>query len=360
MTEVSYDIDDSLADLTVTVCLDEDVPIEPQPRPRNFEDDITLFAEQIGPPIRAEDVEFDIDANAQCRNLPIQAASVMELRLNPPAIGSMRNWEYLAMLLGMSMEEIVGLRRVESPVAKLLQNFADFSLRSLIAALKDTNRVDVLISLQPFINSIGNDSLAIGGGDSGLFDNATTTTDSADYGLAGPSSQPVSIPRPQRPFQIPDRFVLVTHHEPQDKSPQSKEIRKYFRSLFASLKASGEKEGTQILDVEECLDAQNLYPTMRRIYSQAQLIILYVSPLYFHEIHNQQQISPPNQKIQLKRYVEDLIGTESVEQGNGRFMVILKSPEDTEYRPLGWARNTLYYVFPNNWKDISNKCFNKV
>ncbi|CAD5210413.1 unnamed protein product [Bursaphelenchus okinawaensis] len=359
MTDVSYEIDDELGDtLTVTVCLDEDIPVEPQPRPRNFEDDLTLFNEQIGPPTKADDVEFHVDSNAHCRHIPVQAASIIELRLNPPAIGSMRNWEYLAMLLGMSMEEIVGFRRIENPMAKLLQKFANLTLNSFIRALKDTNRIDVLILLQPLINSIDTNKLALAAGaDSGQFDNADTSSYNE---LAGPSLFPQTIPRPvleQKAFKIPENYIFVTHHEAQDKSPESKHIRKYFRSFMANLKDIGNKNGTQILDIEDCLDIPNLYTTMMEIFSKARLILLYVSSSYFQDVHQPRSVAPPNQKTKLKKYVEELIGTESAESGNSRFMVVLTNPEDEKYRPVGWARNTIYYEFPANWNQICSKCF---
>jgi hypothetical protein len=46
--------------------------------------------------------------------IPAKLANQLELRLNPPACGSMRNWEFLAAHLGLSLEEIVGMRRSES------------------------------------------------------------------------------------------------------------------------------------------------------------------------------------------------------------------------------------------------------
>jgi hypothetical protein len=46
--------------------------------------------------------------------IPAKLANQLDLRLNPPACGSMRNWEFLAAHLGLSLEEIVGMRRSES------------------------------------------------------------------------------------------------------------------------------------------------------------------------------------------------------------------------------------------------------
>jgi len=56
-------------------------------------------------------------------HMPSLAAQALEMRLNSPALGRMRNWEFLAAQLGCSMDEIAGRRRRENPTRQLLQQF---------------------------------------------------------------------------------------------------------------------------------------------------------------------------------------------------------------------------------------------
>ncbi|KAI3415310.1 hypothetical protein GPALN_004923 [Globodera pallida] len=47
------------------------------------------------------------------RHLRGDMAQLLELRLNPPSCGSMRNWEFVAAHLGLDIEEIVQMRRTK-------------------------------------------------------------------------------------------------------------------------------------------------------------------------------------------------------------------------------------------------------
>lgn len=61
---------------------------------------------RIGPPTRARDVCPRVEPMLTVADLTPEVVRVIELRLNPCAIGSVKNWEFIGADLGASMVDI--------------------------------------------------------------------------------------------------------------------------------------------------------------------------------------------------------------------------------------------------------------
>lgn len=79
--------------LTVTICLDEEGTKDSS---NVSEEDIFGHIEQPS----ASKFVVPINPEIRISQLPAPIIRILGLRLNPPSIGTMRNWEYLAAILG--------------------------------------------------------------------------------------------------------------------------------------------------------------------------------------------------------------------------------------------------------------------
>lgn len=48
------------------------------------------------------------------RDISHEVSNILAIRLNTPSCGSMRNWEFLAACMGLSIDEIISMRKNES------------------------------------------------------------------------------------------------------------------------------------------------------------------------------------------------------------------------------------------------------
>lgn len=76
---------------------------------------------RIGPPAKASEYYIEVDSQLQVSHLTPFLIKQLELRLNPCALGTLKNWEYVCASLGSSTDEIVNLRRAESPTMAFLR-----------------------------------------------------------------------------------------------------------------------------------------------------------------------------------------------------------------------------------------------
>lgn len=83
---------------------------------------------RIGPPIKASEVSLEVDSRLQLAHLSPILIKLLELRLNPCSLGTLKNWEYVCASLGASSDEIANLRRAESPTMLFLNNYKVFFL----------------------------------------------------------------------------------------------------------------------------------------------------------------------------------------------------------------------------------------
>uniref|UniRef100_A0A915M4Z1 Uncharacterized protein n=1 Tax=Meloidogyne javanica TaxID=6303 RepID=A0A915M4Z1_MELJA len=118
------------------------LPISPSELISNFKQKNSLFSS-----ILIKDISFDLK-------------NILEIRLSTSSCGSMRNWEFLAACMGLSIDEIVGMRKNENPINILLQKFSDEYFLKLLELVGQSGRVDVLLALEPFIGKISNERCA--------------------------------------------------------------------------------------------------------------------------------------------------------------------------------------------------------
>lgn len=284
------------------------------------------------------------------RELSSALLYILELRLNPPACGSMRNWEFLAAHLGLSLDEIVGLRRNENPTRILLRKFGQESLLRFFELVAQAGRVDVLLSVLPFAAQLGQAAEAgiAPPAESPLFDSLISSSNSF-----------ASVPR-LRPSRSPPRqpFLLVLHHE----LPQNKNMRRFHRMLLKNLDRYAQDESIKVLDVDQCFDEENLFDSVQRHFERAWQVLLALSADYHESIASElADTAALDQKTQLKRHLHTMTFQEVLfNRGeNRRFRVLLMEGTRPEHIPRGWPSNTLHYRFPNDFSALCERLFDR-
>ncbi|KAI6172419.1 hypothetical protein M3Y98_00971300 [Aphelenchoides besseyi] len=341
------DLDDDAANtISLTICLDEDDTKYDQ-----VSNSGVSFFDMIDEPTTSG-LCMNVDANILIADLPGPVLQVLQQRLNSPAVGTMRNWEYVAMCLGSSLDEIATLRSSPYATQSILRAYRNHSFNSLLLAIKDARRLDVLIALKPHLQNIrplNKNERAVHLSNTrplspNMFDtnaiNHTSTFDSTIDQLNIRSSR-------SQPILPPKRFILLTHHE----VPGDKLKRKSYKTLFANLKKWGESSATDVVDINDCLDESDMHGVLKAHFHQARQIVLVASEAYEEVCHSKAETS--DGRLRLKRFLHQFMEQEYLKEGrNLRFRVILLCSSDHKYIPLGWASNTLFYLFPEQRNEI--------
>lgn len=364
---------------TVTVCLDDDLKDGEAAQLNGAFDDIQTPS--------TSDYVLLVNPQIRISQIPQPISKVLQLRLNPPAVGSMRNWEYIAALMGwhiksiecykffvgMSLDEISILRHQPNPMGQLLDNFADTYFNQLLDSIANVNRIDVLVSLRPHLKHIS----------------ANLVERRRQVGLAT-MMQNHSLRTPAQPTplqQLPSRFILVTHYEPpappnQDQQPDPNQMatlettdsglsvsnpsrrrkvtpeQKQFKYLFKNMQTWSEKHNLPVYDIDKCLDESNTMQSLEMFFNQATHILLVATKAYQEVVCNSKEPSLDS-TVDLKRQLAEFMQMEYMKNGrlNERFRVVVLDAADKKYLPMGWPSATIVYTFPENHTDLANRLF---
>lgn len=293
-------------------------------------------------------------------DLTQHAFNLLSLFLNADAIGSMKNWEYLASQFGLSHLEISNMRKNSDPTERILERFAALPMNRLIEYLCEMERVDLLISLKPHLDGLSAgidalDSTEHSFNDSGVLEAGPSTRmrrPKNGPGRSRPLTAPLSTPG-QRNASIPDdKFIVVTHYE------VSKRSKKLFKYFFDNLQHYGREQQVSILDINECIDESNIYQ-IEQFFTPAKYIILFATRDFADNVNGPNAETATNALLRATIHFTLLMNNEYSQNRytNRRFRVVLPSQEPTNCLPLGWATNTLVYKFPENFNELCTKIF---
>uniref|UniRef100_A0A183C669 FH2 domain-containing protein n=1 Tax=Globodera pallida TaxID=36090 RepID=A0A183C669_GLOPA len=168
------------------------------------------------------------------RHLRADMAQLLELRLNPPSCGSMRNWEFVAAHLGLDIEEIVQMRRTKSPMCALIHRFGDEPLHKLLKLIGEAGRIDVLISVRHFAtNPMATECRhRLARMDSALISASDSISSSTAFAR---SVSAIDVHQQQR-------FILILHHE----NAKNRDLKKFHRLLIKNLEIYAKEEGIKV------------------------------------------------------------------------------------------------------------------
>uniref|UniRef100_A0AC34FBN5 SEFIR domain-containing protein n=1 Tax=Panagrolaimus sp. ES5 TaxID=591445 RepID=A0AC34FBN5_9BILA len=343
--------DDDLTTLTVTIALDDDDGDHGHKRQDKLLPSTTCSSALekyyiIRSPISAKHACPLPSEILLISDLPLNAQKLICNRLNSPAIGSMKNWLYLSALIGLKDDEISSIRQTADPMMEVFKHVQEVQLIRLIRVIGDIGRIDVLISLKPFLHG-----LSSGSSKKAVVKNVPNrniflpmiNNDRFDSGALTDSVKSLS-------FQFPSKkFIIITHHE------TAKVNKRNIKHLLVSLRSIAEQhnKNIEILDIAKCIDETNISQTARNLFKYASQIVLFISsPDYISNISN--SINPNdnnNALIMIKKLFHCWMDEEYNSNGcrNLRFRIILYKDvkNSNEVLPIGWPRTTLQYTFPH-------------
>uniref|UniRef100_A0A914MMB1 Uncharacterized protein n=1 Tax=Meloidogyne incognita TaxID=6306 RepID=A0A914MMB1_MELIC len=310
------------------------LPISPSELLSNFKQKNSLFSF-----ILIKDISFDLK-------------NILEIRLSTSSCGSMRNWEFLAACMGLSIDEIVGMRKNENPINILLQKFSDEYFLKLLELIGQSSRVDVLLALQPFIGKISNER-KLNKNSHHQQQQINAPINLRDSSLLTFSSD---IQRQNSSLILQGPFIFILHHE----NKNNKDLRRLHKMFIKNLERCAAERGKKILDVDNCFSGEDLFGSIQKYFENASQILLALSSDYFEIIcSDNEQIQELDQKIQLKRSLHQMTFQEVLyNRGeNKRFRVLLMRGTGPEHIPRGWSSNTLHYRFPEDFSELCTRLF---
>ncbi|VDN02302.1 unnamed protein product [Thelazia callipaeda] len=265
------------------------------------------------PPPHAWDLVPQIPRSITITALPKRGLQEMELCLNLRSRGSMLNWEYVAAAFGFSNNKIMHLRTSSNPTADVLREIAGHPLKSLLDALAKINRVDALLSLQPYIES------AVSSG--------------------GKSETPST-----------DSVILVTHHELDTHIA----VRNNFRWFFKNLRKRAKQSGFLAVNIDDCMETSCEFEGLHALFANASSIVCVFTDDYVELLKSKRN----EQTVMVKQYLHKLMNSEFLERGeNKRFRAVIFQGTGRDLLPLGWAKSTLVYEFPANHLQLFQRLF---
>ncbi|KAI3410955.1 hypothetical protein GPALN_003038 [Globodera pallida] len=242
------------------------------------------------------------------RHLRADMAQLLELRLNPPSCGSMRNWEFVAAHLGLDIEETVQTRRTNSPMCALIHRFGDEPLHKLLELIGEAGRIDVLISVRHF------------------------------------ATNPMATECRHRPARMDSALISASD------------------SISSSTAFARSEEGIKVVDVDQCMCDKDLLGSVSRHFDRADQVVMELSPDYADLIsaaegassltdqmvvNDQQQI---DQRVRMKLYLHQMTFNEVLLNGNQnrRFRVVLMQELDLVQVNLTVLRELMAQMKPTN------------
>uniref|UniRef100_A0A1I7XXY7 SEFIR domain-containing protein n=1 Tax=Steinernema glaseri TaxID=37863 RepID=A0A1I7XXY7_9BILA len=336
-------MEEDLASLTVAIELDNDVELDDDDDTDDFSGPSTSGLKglvEISTPPSAASLVPPLPQNVKVKHLRSDARQLLQLRLDPHPLGSMRNWEFVANQLGLDNDRIINLQRRESPTEQLLSLFAEYPLAHLLSGIADSNRIDLLISLQPYIRGIQphqervphQDAFALL--DSGLLHSHSVSGFIAD-GL------------PEEPF------VVVTHC-----SPRRTTERKSYKWFLENLKNAAVDSGVSIVDIDDFLKHDKELSDLELLFRKARHIIVVCSALYKQLMEGGEQAAA-DRLDRLKIYFhKKLLDAEYMELGrNERFRPVTIQGASHNVLLNGWQKNTIVHEFPTQFNELSARVF---
>uniref|UniRef100_A0A0N5AHR9 Myeloid differentiation primary response protein MyD88 n=1 Tax=Syphacia muris TaxID=451379 RepID=A0A0N5AHR9_9BILA len=328
---------------TVEVQLDDD-PEYYMRNPYSASDDLNLeIFDFYDPPPAPTDVRPRVPPGLTISNLSQFAVRQFEIFLDPPSLGTMCNWEYLAARLGLAASEIMYLRTQKRPTAEVLHKFSSRSLDDLLDIICDLGRIDLLLSLREYVSE-GNFAVASTRQptDSGvaestipLISTSNISMDDSDHALLN------SVNNPDR-----EKCILVVHHE----NKENFQLRKNYAWFAKNLRKYATRENFKLRDVDNCVDDANLIGTINNLFANAKHIIFVFSEDLLHLLYSSMEHS-------LKKYVFDLSNTEYARTlRNMRFRPVVFKDEKIAL-PVGWPNNTIVYEFPTMFDSLCSRIF---
>ncbi|TKR60704.1 hypothetical protein L596_027909 [Steinernema carpocapsae] len=346
---------DDLASLTVAIELDNDIGIGEDDYSDSYNEATTSGVERLAleiciPP-SASSLVPHLEFGIKVRDLKGDAKRLIQLRLDPIPLGSMRNWEFIANQMGLDNDRIINLQRCDSPTEQLLKMFGGYPLAHLLSSIADSNRIDLLISLQPYLAGIRPGRAEapcpahfypphFAPFDPGLINMSTT-------------SFPVGQEFPIEPF------IVVTHCSPK-KTPEYKNFKWFFDNLKISASNYETISGVfvEVVNIDKFLNANDDITDLEKLFRKAKVIVVVCSTAYKQMMENPEP--PRNHLDKLKKHFHTkFLDVEYVEKGrNERFRpVIIKGTQASEVLLNGWQKNTIVHEFPSKMQELAERIF---
>uniref|UniRef100_A0A914D4I1 Death domain-containing protein n=1 Tax=Acrobeloides nanus TaxID=290746 RepID=A0A914D4I1_9BILA len=345
-----------LDSLTVTIALDEKICAH--------ETHSTHGIEDCEEPPNPETFCQKLDEKIQISRLTPNVFKILSLFLNADAIGTLKNWEHLAAQFGLSHHEIRNLRRTEDPTEAILSRFSNLSINRLLEFLCEMERLDLLLSLHPYLEGLTAGFNALQSseedwGDSGMYQEAGPSTHRRIPAHPLVSTSSIYEPPTRSKISLPNtKFVIVTHYE------ISKEAKKLFKFFMKNLRHHSTKSNDQsqpctVLDLNECIDESNIRQ-IENFFTPAKHILLFATQDYSENVASSNHAISTDAALLTARHFHSLMNDEYFQSGytNRRFRVVIPSDKEKSCLPLGWATNTLVYKFPENFSELCTKLFN--
>uniref|UniRef100_A0A915PTH1 Uncharacterized protein n=1 Tax=Setaria digitata TaxID=48799 RepID=A0A915PTH1_9BILA len=332
---------------SVSLDIELDSDIRPPSVAISCQDDekksISLFSFNSPPPY-AWDLVPPVPKTITITSLPKNGLREIELCLNPPSRGSMLNWEYVAAEFGFSNSRIMHLRTSVNPAAEVLREIAHYPLKNLLDALAKINRVDVLLSLQSYLeNIIGTSDAETLRVDSGKNDILMCSTSSSDSFVRPSASDAIIMDSSQK-------FILVTHHE----FIASDALRKNYKWFLKNLRKQAKQANMSAFDIDDYLEASCQFEGLHTLFADASSIVCIFTDDYSEML----KLTGKKQSVTVKQYLHKLMNAEFMDRGtNQRFSAVIFQGTGRDVLPLGWARSTLVYEFPANHVQLFKKLF---
>ncbi|KAK0410450.1 hypothetical protein QR680_005136 [Steinernema hermaphroditum] len=329
-------MEDNLTSLTVAIELDNDEEGDECDDSDGFSGPSTSGFKgliEICSPPSASSLVPHVSSEIKVKHLKSDAKLLLQLRLDPHPLGSMRNWEFIANQLGLDNDHIINLQRRESPMEHLLSMFSDYPLTHLLSSIADSNRIDLLISLKPHLHGIQPPSEAHAPHDSGLMYSTTSSI------------------RPKL-VDFSEPFVVVTHC-----TPKKSAERKSFRWFLGNLKAAAVGAGVAIVDIDDFLGQDKELSDLELLFRKARHIIVLCSVLYRQLMERND--GETDHFEQMKVYFhKKLLDAEYMELGrNERFRPVTITGASQGVLLNGWQKNTIVYEFPTHFNDLLVRIF---
>uniref|UniRef100_A0A915EU92 MyD88 n=1 Tax=Ditylenchus dipsaci TaxID=166011 RepID=A0A915EU92_9BILA len=335
--------------------LPEKLPCSPTPFDNDHENESPLLTTSSGkvlrkdfrllrPPTKPTQVCPVVAPNILIKHLSAETRKILESMLNPCVEGRLKNWEYVCASLGVSIDEISDMRRKNNPTAQVLKDFKDVSVNRFLEIFCDMRRVDLLYMIRSSVLNLQKHDILPDKSylnDSGLLFDSTYSMDSTKSTVPAEQCQPSTST---------------------SSSAKTKELRAYYRMLLKNLNNSC-LSGFSLLDIEKCVDEQNLNNAIHEIYDKANQILLVFSADYSRTIDHGLTSSDSSQIVptivKIKQMVHSYTNSEYIKNGmkNKRFRIVLFEGTDSRLIPNGWPSNTIVYDFPSNFSDLCDRLF---
>lgn len=302
------------------------------------------------PPPSASELIPVIPKHICVNGLRMHGLQELELFLNPPSRGSMLNWEYVAAEFGFSNSKIMHLRTLTNPSSAVLQEIAFRPLKDLFYVLAKLNRVDVLLSLQPSLETLlSSESAEISTNDSGAYVNADKSEILTSNFFSGVqrrlNASNINIAAGEQ------KFILVTHHE----LNTNVALQKNYKWFLKNLRKQAKQVVMSVFDIDDYLEASCQFEGLHTLFVGASSIVCVFTGDYLDMLSSS---TGNEQNVAVKQYLHKLMNAEFVEHGdNQRFRAVVFQGTGRDVLPIGWAKSTLVYEFPSHHLQLFRKLF---